>query len=396
MYSTQMTAHRKDKQAARPTALYIHVPFCRQKCDYCDFYSLPLAACDPAKYLAAIAAEKQLHASTLQIPLTSVFIGGGTPTALDAEDLSVLLAPLIALTDEHTEFSVEANPGTLTPRHLAVLRQAGVNRINLGVQSFIDRELQAAGRIHSAAQARQAFLACRQAGFDNLGLDLILALPEQTPESWEESLIEALALSPSHVSCYALSVESDTPLGRRAEAGEFSEMPDDVQRELYYRTIDILADAGLEQYEISNFARAGRECRHNLTYWHNEPYLGLGPAAASYIAGERRVNTPDLDVWMAALDAGQHPPAESEALTGRAHLAETVMLELRLQVGVDRAAFRQRFGCDVVETFATPIHHHLAMGNLTVTDEYVRLTPWALFIANTVLADIVADAGEPT
>ncbi len=391
-----MTADRKNKHADHAKALYIHVPFCRRKCAYCDFYSLPIATEDTQEYIHGIKQELATRIDMLAAPLASVFLGGGTPTALDADALAALLALLTPLTDHATEFSVEANPGTLTPEHLATLRQAGVNRINLGVQSFVDSELQAAGRIHTAAQARDAFARCRQAGFENIGLDLILALPKQTAASWDESLAQAVDLAPSHISCYALSVEPDTPLGRRAQAGEFEEMADDAQHDLYYRTIDVLAEAGLEQYEISNFARDGRQCAHNLTYWHNRPYLGLGPGAASYLAGQRRVNAPDLPAWLAAMVAGLRPPADSEALTGQAHLAETVMLALRLTAGVDRAAFRQRFGGDVVDLFAEPISRHVERGNLIVTDRQVRLAPEALFIANTVLADIIAAADEPT
>jgi oxygen-independent coproporphyrinogen-3 oxidase len=389
-----MDAIGKDNQCTVPQALYVHVPFCLRKCDYCDFYSVAISPDRQAAYLAGIELELAHHVNQLTTPLASVFLGGGTPTALSAPALRRLLDIIDPLTDEHTELSLEANPGTLSDETLAAITQAGVNRINLGAQSFNDAELRAAGRIHTAAEARNAFIRCRQAGIENVGVDLILALPSQDESSWRDSLTQAIDLGPTHMSCYALTTEPDTPLGRRAQCGGFIEMPDDTQRHLYDLTVETLNGAGIEQYEISNFARPGFECRHNLTYWHNEAYLGLGPGAASYVGGVRWTNHPDLDAWTTALAADQEPPADSESLSGLACQAETIMLALRLTAGLNRAAFARRFGCDVLDIFGGPLRRHAAAGLVIISPDRVQLTPEAMFVANTVLADIIAEVSE--
>jgi oxygen-independent coproporphyrinogen-3 oxidase len=378
-------------------ALYIHVPFCVRKCRYCDFYSIPLA--DPARarpdvqaFLDALGAELARHAGQLQPPLGSIFVGGGTPTALAVDDLATLLAPLRGLAGPDTEWTVEANPGTLDPAKAAALAAAGVNRVSVGAQSLHPRELQLLGRIHAPGDVADAVATLRSAGVGNIALDLIYGLPGQTPATWRATLEAALALRPEHLSCYCLSYEAGTPLAAARDASLLAEMDELTQEACYRAAIAATAGAGLEHYETSNFARPGRRCRHNLVYWHNEEYLGLGPAATSYLAGRRRTNRPDVRAYVESLQAGGDPPCEGEHLTGRTLMAETAMLALRLVEGLDRAAFRQRFGLDVLEVFPRSTALHVRLGGLIATPTHVRIAEPFFFLADAILADVVAEA----
>ena len=392
MFPPRCKQNHRDLPPACCRALYVHVPFCAAKCAYCDFYSVAFDDAASTAYVHAAAAEWNAHAHQVARPLESVYVGGGTPTVLPVERLSELLDIPRAWRGPETEFSVEANPGTLDLAKAAALTEAGVNRVTLGAQSFDDAELQRLGRIHSAAQARQAAGLLRAAGIDNLGLDLIYGIPGQSFPSWDRTLAEALALAPQHVSCYALSFEPGTPMAAALHAGEVREMDEDLQEACYRRAIEACARAGLEQYELSNFARPGRPCRHNLTYCRNEPYLGIGPAAASYLGGLRRTNRPDLGAYVGAHRRGVAPPATGERLAGRAAMAETVMLALRLLEGLDRKCFMDRYGQDVGQAFPQSLARHVALGMLEVTASHVRFTSQALFVADAVLADILAEA----
>ena len=373
-------------------ALYVHVPFCLRKCHYCDFYSLRAHPDPMQRYVQSALGELALKAPRLVAPLASVFVGGGTPTVLGGQLLAKLLSALGPLVGSDTEFTVEANPGTLDETVVAVLVSSGVNRVSLGVQSFNEDELQSLGRVHSAHQARQAVMSLREAGIDNINLDLIYGIPGQTPQSWNATLGEALELQPEHLSCYALSIEPGTPLERQVQAGKQHEMDETLQKQCYCAAIAASRRAGLRHYEISNFAQPPRQCRHNLTYWHNLPYLGIGPAAVSYVDGARAKTLLDLERYIQVDRSGRVFPADEERITGRALLAETMMLELRLVQGIDRAAFKARFGVDAVEAFSAPLRRYELQGALVVSPSHIRLDPSVLFCADTILADIIAEA----
>jgi oxygen-independent coproporphyrinogen-3 oxidase len=372
-------------------ALYVHIPFCRSKCGYCDFYSLADRQGLAEPCVRAISLELRHHAHHLTVPLDSIFVGGGTPTALQLPLLEQLLAMLAEYRDDRTEFSIEANPCTVTSEVARSLHNAGVNRVNIGAQSFVEAELAALGRIHDPARIVTAWETLRREGHERLGLDLIYAAPGQNPDSWRFSLDKALSLAPDHLSCYALTIESDTDLGRQRDSGEFVEMDESAQAECYRAAVEAAHAAGLEQYEISNFAAPEKRCRHNLTYWLNEPYLGLGPAAASYINGVRRTNSPDVEAYIQALEAGREPPCHSEKLTGRAEMGETVMLALRMIEGVDRPAFIARFGMDLPEAFGRTIQRYCNQGALQLTRRRLRIAPDAMLVSNTIMADILAE-----
>ncbi len=385
--------NRDELSDGQVEALYIHVPFCAAKCRYCDFYSLASATPDAGQFLRAMAAEMKFYSPRLSRPLASVFIGGGTPTVLDTEALARLLAIPGEFVGPETEFSVEANPGTIDESRVDALVDAGVNRVNLGVQSFQDDELRLLGRIHSPAQACDAFATLRRAGLTNVGLDLIYGIPGQDLATWQRSVAEALALRPEHLSCYALSFEEGTPLYRDLQAGLVDEMDDARQEACWRHVISAAAEAGLDHYEISNFARPGRQCRHNLTYWHNLPYIGLGPAAASYDRGIRRTNTPDLPAYVAAIASGRAAPAEKEQLIGRQAMAEHLMLSLRLTQGVDLQQFKRRHGQDAQDVFPKAIARFTQTGGLVISGGHLRIPISAMFVSNEILVDILAEAG---
>ncbi|MHC4562541.1 MAG: radical SAM family heme chaperone HemW [Planctomycetota bacterium] len=373
-------------------ALYLHVPFCRSKCRYCDFYSLPLDAAQAQRYVRATARRLADMSDQLRLPLESIFIGGGTPGAIGANLLAQLLAPFTEMIDERTEFSVELNPGSVGGSLATALTAAGVNRVNLGVQSFHEAELALLGRAHTAKQAEEAFDALAAGGLANVGLDLIYGLPRQTLRGWQGSLDRALALQPSHLSCYGLTFEPGTPLYDDLLAGRVQSADDERQRGCYDMAIDAVTQAGMEHYEISNFARPGRRCRHNITYWRNRPYLGIGPAAASFIDGQRRTNHRNLQAWLAASEAGGDPPHDAEHLAEPMAMAEALMLGLRLIDGIGRHEFAGRYGSDPVEAFPETIARYADQGALVVTPGRLRLSRDALFVADTVLADILAEA----
>jgi len=392
MIERDIKKNQEQVPAGRAAALYIHVPFCTRKCRYCDFYSVPLEADTAAGYVRALVVELSRRLSLLTTPLASVFVGGGTPTVLGTKPLRELLAPLGALTDGRTEFTVEANPATLDAPLIDVLRRAGVNRVSVGAQSFQEGELGVLGRGHTPNQVARAVESLREGGVANISLDLIYGIPGQTLDSWTDTLRQATNLGAEHLSCYALSLEEGTALERDVREGRLPQPNESLHRAMYEAAIDHAGEAGMEHYEISNFARVGRRCRHNLTYWRKGPYLGLGPAAASYIGGVRRKTDEDIHAYLRAVQIGQDPPATSECLTGRREMAETIMLGLRMTEGIDRQGLIARFGRDPLEAFPRSTGKYVKLGALEVTPRTIRLVRKALFVADTVLADILDEA----
>ena len=373
-------------------ALYVHVPFCPGKCRYCDFYSVGFDPAAGREYVGAAGEELRSRRGCISPPLRSIFVGGGTPTVLGGRLLGKLLSATREHADDRAEFSVEANPGTVGPDIAGVLRDCGVNRVTLGAQSFRAEELRVLGRRHDGDDVCRAVETLRAADIENIGLDLMYGIPTQTLATWQDSVTRALALRPEHLSCYALSFEPGTDLHQARLGGRVAEMDHAEQEACYRSAIARAADGGLDHYEISNFARPGRRCRHNLTYWHNEPYLGIGPAAASYIASCRRTNLPDLPGYLAAIRAGRRPPCAGERLRGRRAMGETAMLGLRLTEGIERRSFISRHGQDLTEAFPGTITRYRESGALVVTDSHVRIHGEALFVSDSILADILAEA----
>ena len=300
-------------------ALYIHIPFCARKCAYCDFASWAGREAAWEAYFAALEAELDGWIARVGNEFSTVFIGGGTPSLAPAEYIARIARKL-----KCGEFSMEANPGTLTPEKLRVYRQAGINRPSMGVQSFDDGLLERIGRIHSAAQAEEAFRMARQAGFDNINLDLMYALPGQSVEQWKDTLKTAVKLGPEHISAYSLIIEEGTPISEWAEP-----LDDDTVNEMQRLCTRYLAENGYGRYEISNYAVPGRECRHNICYWERGDYIGIGCAAHSLFENRRFANTADLDEYL----SGKRM-AEETLLDEMDVVEETVMLGLRMVKGI--------------------------------------------------------------
>lgn len=389
---------RRIKEAVRGTrvkeiGLYIHVPFCLAKCAYCDFVSYPYAPEAAERYLKALEGEIRLWSEWFgpELALKTVYVGGGTPTCLPPEALvrllSVLRGSFTVLPD--AEVTVEANPGTLGDEKLAVLAAAGVNRLSIGMQGTADRLLRVLGRAHTAGEARRAFKAARAAGFTNINLDLIYGIPGQSAGDWAETLAEAVALGPEHISAYSLEIHPETPLGRAATAGAVTVCPEETVREMYLKAIDFLTASGYVHYEIANFARSGRESRHNRLYWEGGEYLGLGPGAHSCLDGRRWSNTTDPGEYYADVARGALPVAEAVHLTPADAMAEAMFLGLRLTAGVSAARFQARFGCSPEAVYGPAIARLAAQGLLVEEDGYIRLTREALPVANVVFAAFV-------
>ncbi len=374
--------------------IYVHLPFCPYVCPYCDFAKWPLRRSSAERYLEALHAE---IASAPAFAARTLFFGGGTPNTYDAETLADLVTRLRErfAPGGFVETTVEMNPDPelCTPAVFAAYRAAGIDRISFGVQSFVASELATLGRRHAPSDVALAFANARAAGIDNLSLDLIFGTPGQTVASWDASLASALALAPSHISTYGLTIEDGTPF-----AAWFAQRPDafatnDLEADLYARAIDTLVEAGFEHYEISNFARPGRRCAHNANYWANGEYLGLGVGAASYRGGVRSTHTRELDAYVDAARSGVAIPGEAECLEGAARVGEAAMLALRTAEGVDIVAFAERYGVDFHDFYRPVLSEMRAMGTIDATSEHVRLTRRGRFVANDVCGAFVGFAG---
>jgi oxygen-independent coproporphyrinogen III oxidase len=321
------------------TGMYLHVPFCEKKCSYCDFYSLESTQ-HIDRFVDTLIAELKLRAAEplTKEPITSVFFGGGTPS------LSYVRQHWPITTD--AEITMECNPGTVTLDRLMGYRATGVNRLSFGVQSFHAEELAFLQRIHSAEEADQAMEMARAAGYTNVNMDLMFALPPQTMESLTSSLTRMLQLRPDHISAYSLIYEHGTPLYAQLKKGQVTPLPDETDAAMYAKVIDVLSAAGYEQYEVSNFALPGKRCRHNLTYWHARPYWAVGPSAHGYRGGTRYWNIRSLTAWTQHVEQGALPHANSEVLGSNERLLERIFLSLRAD-GLDVESIQSEFNVDV-------------------------------------------------
>lgn len=365
--------------------VYVHLPFCPYLCPYCDFAKRPMRRSEAVRYLRALYAEIE---RAPMFSATTVFFGGGTPNTYEPDEIAALAHAIRVrfMLPEAAEFSIEVNPDLALCEGFAAYRRAGISRLSIGVQSFDDREAQSLGRRHGAADVRAVVKRARDAGFDNLSIDLIFAVPGQTEGTWRRSLEAAMALEVEHISTYGLTVEEGTPYAAWRTREPTAFVDEDREADLYAIAIETLRSAGYEQYEISNFARSGFACIHNQGYWNDDPYLGLGVGAASYLGGVRSTKTRDVLQYCEVLEAGMHVPAEFESLRGAARLGEATMLALRRVEGVELAVFAQRYGVDFLQRFADVIAEMRAVGVLTVSPTHVALTERGRFVANTVCA----------
>ncbi len=369
-----------------PRAAYVHIPFCARKCGYCDFASLAGAEDSADRYLSALACEMEMLLGE-PVEVATIFVGGGTPTRLDCRQLRRLMSILrqwLVLTP-CGEWTVEANPGTLDLEKVEVLVAAGVNRVSLGAQSFQPEVLAALDRDHGRAEVERALDLVRPS-FPRWSLDLIFGVPGSSLSLWLDDLDIACALGPAHLSCYGLVFEKGTPLWSQWQGGQVFPVDEELERTMYEATIDRLADLGLAMYEISNFARPGHECRHNLVYWANEAYFGFGLGAARYIRGVRSVNTRDLQGYLRRIEAGMPATGPSEKLAPEAQAHETAILMLRrVALGIDRHQFRQRTGFDLDALLGPALERFKSSGHLHDDGQCVRVSREGLFIADYIL-----------
>ncbi len=404
-------------------SLYIHIPFCAAKCGYCDFNSYAGQESLIPAYTQALIREAGLWAPLCEgRRVETVYFGGGTPSLMLLSDLERVLGRARSDFDvaPDAEVSLEANPGSVDSDYLRGLRSLGVNRLSIGVQSLDDGELAALGRIHSAEEARAAFTAARRAGFDNVSLDLIYGLPRQTPAQWQGNLEAALALTPEHLSLYALTIEEDTPLGRDVASGRVPEPDPDIAAEMYTWAEERLGDAGYEHYEISNWSRPGFQCRHNVACWRNGSWLGLGAGSHSHLrqtagretweAGYRFANAAatqryiDLvgETWAARRQDGERPELDSmrqvtfrERIDRKLERADTLILGLRLTEGVRPADWRARFGEDLEAAYGPTLAELRGLGVLEHDAGPLRLSRRGRLLANEVFQRFLPDRESP-
>jgi oxygen-independent coproporphyrinogen-3 oxidase len=388
-------------------SLYFHIPFCLSKCYYCDFNSYAGLSWLIPQYVDALEKEMQLYDKAIwQFEVKTVYFGGGTPSLLLRESISRILKMCSKNfhTSPNLEVTLEANPGTVEQSFLTQLRESGVNRLSLGVQSFSDNELRLLGRIHSANEAREAFFMARQAGFENINMDLLYALPRQAVSDWQNSLVEAIKLNPDHFSLYPLTLEPRTPLANAVASGLLPRPDADLAADMYLLALDKLAKEGYSHYEISNWALPGKLCQHNITYWKNEPYLGFGAGAHSHLDGYRWVNVSSPVEYVKHLASlktklFQRPYSNSlwvdniENIDGDLEIAEAVILGLRLEEGVNLTDFAHRFGVELYSIYQQQqINELVELGLIAKNQHSMRLTTKGKLLGNEVFSRFLPES----
>ncbi len=404
--------------------LYIHIPFCVQKCKYCDFLSAPSTCKERTLYLETLKKEiRSYRKAAREYEVTSVFVGGGTPTTLDASQLEDLFETLreVFLFAEDAEITVEMNPGTVDQEKLEALKAAGVNRLSIGLQSVNDSELQMLGRIHTFAEFLETYQLAVEAGFSNINVDLISAIPFQTTESWKHTLevVTSLKPQPKHISAYSLIIEAGTPFYERyGEGGHQEELPDeDAERQMYQDTKETLESLGYHRYEISNYAKDGYECKHNCGYWQRKEYLGLGLGAASLMNETRWSNPGTMEEYLEVVKQGvqvcetagdaddslcrdvagvygfeagmAEEISEKEVLTREDQMAEFMFLGLRMICGVNREEFLRCFGVSMEEVYGDVLEKFIKEALIEKEQDHYRLTARGLDVSNYVMSEFL-------
>jgi oxygen-independent coproporphyrinogen-3 oxidase len=367
----------------------VHVPFCEKKCTYCDFYSIESAKHIDA-YVLSVLDEIRIRRGLIQTEARpqSIFFGGGTPTLLSPEQVQTILHELPP-PDSDAEITMEANPGTISLESLQGYRLAGVNRLSIGIQSFQSAELEFLTRIHSAQQATQAVHLAREAGFDNVNIDIMFALPGQTLATLHDTLRRVLDLAPEHVSAYSLVYEHGTPLYRQLNKGLVLPTPDDDDAAMYELVTSTLAKHGYQQYEVSNFAKPGKQCRHNLAYWHGLDHLSVGPSAHGLLNGTRYWNHRSLTSWMQLVERGLAPQANTEVLSPEERLREFLFLALRSD-GLPTVILQDRYGIDIRSALGTELEHWVIGGLITDRGEHLQLTARGYAICDEITIRMMA------
>ena len=371
--------------------LYVHIPFCVKKCDYCDFLSGPAGKERQREYFQSLGREIAAVPEFPDREITTVFIGGGTPSVPDPALMGAILDQIRNkfFMAPDAEITIEANPGTLYKEKLQEYRKHGVNRLSLGLQSPQNRELKILGRIHTWEEFLESFFMAREAGFSNINIDLMSAIPEQTYEDWEKNLRTVAGLSPEHISAYSLIIEEGTPFYEKYADHPELLPPEDEERQMYYDTKRILAEQGYERYEISNYAKPGFACRHNIGYWKRTDYLGFGPSAASLFGNRRWTNTADRSLYLKACGALEKIREDEEILSRQDAMEEFMFLGLRMTQGISTAEFEEKFGKEIHAVYGGVLKKYEAMHLLQEHSGRLALTRDGISVSNVILADFL-------
>ncbi|MDD5491593.1 MAG: radical SAM family heme chaperone HemW [bacterium] len=370
--------------------LYLHFPFCQQKCNYCDFNSYAGMNHLLPKYLSALTQELFMYKVHVSV-VDTIYIGGGTPSLLAINDITRLFDSIRRnfYVADRAEITMETNPGSCTLEKLKVIKMNGVNRLSIGLQTFNNESLKKLGRIHTVEDFISTFQYARQAGFTNINVDLIYGLPWQTGEEWQDTLAGVLEVDPEHISLYSLTIEEGTPFGQDLKAGRIKKIDEELEAEMYENAVKLLKANGYEHYEISNFAKPGKRCRHNQIYWRNEEYVGLGAGATSYMGRVRYTNVKEIPQYIEKVFGNDYATSEKEALKLNKIIGETIMLNLRLLDGFKMDDLQKRFKTNIDQLYGPTIKILSNQGLLKEEEGMVKLTDHGLMIANQVFQRFV-------
>lgn len=372
--------------------LYIHIPFCIKKCKYCDFNSFKLNVDEKRKYLNSLKREMELYKVNLEDKsIDSVFVGGGTPSILNEEEIKILFQNIknnFRIKDS-AEITMECNPGTLTLNKLKTMKACGVNRLSIGLQAVQNNHLEYIGRVHTYEEFEKNYYQAKEVGFENINIDLMYALPNQSKEDWMESLEKVVKLNPTHISAYSLILEENTELFNMYQKHEFKLLDEDTDIEMYEYTINYLKSNGYNQYEISNYAQKGFECKHNILYWKCENYVGLGVSASGFLNERRYNNLCELDKYEEIIHSGKKPIEWEEKLSIKDEIEENIFLGLRMNEGIKFKDFYEKYNLDFEEEYKIEIDKLKKMELIETNDEGMRLTQKGREISNSVFVEFM-------
>ena len=372
--------------------LYIHIPFCVTKCKYCDFNSFKIDLNEKIKYLNYLGEEMKLYKEEIKNrEIDSVFVGGGTPSILNENEINILFEKIKENFNikSNAEITMECNPGTLTLNKLKVMKKSGVNRLSIGLQAVQNHHLKYIGRIHTFEEFEKNYHDAKQMGFDNINIDLMYALPNQSREDWMESLEKVVKLNPTHISAYSLILEENTELFKMYERDEFNLLDENADIEMYEYTIDYLKSHGYNQYEISNYAKDNFECKHNVLYWKCEEYVGIGASASGYFNGIRYNNICELDNYEKMILEGEKPIEWEENLSIKDEIEESIFLGLRMNEGIQISDFKEKYNFDFEKEYKNEIEKLSKMELIEIDNNRMKLTQKGREISNSVFVEFI-------
>lgn len=369
--------------------IYIHIPFCKSRCIYCGFYSTTLLDLRK-KYINAVCREMELRKNYIREPFSTIYLGGGTPSLLDEAELTKLFLYInnVYDVDRNAEITMECNPDDITPKFTNMLSHLPINRVSMGAQTFADSRLRLLHRRHNSDEVKHAVKLLREAGIKNISIDLMFGFPDESLSQWKEDISAAMALNVEHISAYSLMYEEDTPLWKMLDTGKVKEIDEELSLTMFKELVCQLTDAGYEHYEISNFARPGYRSRHNSSYWHQVPYIGLGAAAHSFDLNSRQWNVADLKLYIEEINNGIIP-MEREELDNDTTFNDIITTALRTSDGIDLNAMETRLGKRYRNTLISAAGKHIEQGLLEIRHDRLRLTAEGIFISDMVMSDLM-------